>query len=133
MELEPAGDGWSWSGAQMGPSCPLHYLVPEGFNAVDWRLDPQHPASAETTSLSLLVRERECASGQVLGDRLRGPQVVMTEDALRIAFVAVPAGGGQTCQASPEAPVTVDLPEPLGDRAVIEGLAIGIDLADFLP
>ncbi len=134
IELEPAGTGWSFSGAQSGGPCPLHYLVPEGFNAVDWRLDPQHPASAETMSLSLLVRERSCASGRALGDRLRGPQVVMTEDALRIAFVAVPPSGeGQTCQSSPEAPVTVGLPKPLGERVVMEGLAIGIDLADFLP
>ena len=134
IELERAGAGWSFSGAQSGGPCPLHYLVPEGFNPVDWRLDPQHPASAETMSLSLLVRERSCASGQALGDRLRGPQVVMTEDALRIAFVAVPPSGeGQDCPSNPEAPVTVDLPKPLGDRVVMEGLAIGIDLADFLP
>jgi hypothetical protein len=35
--------------------------------------------------------------------------------------------------ANPEAPVTVDLPKPLGDRAVMEGPAIGIGLADLLP
>lgn len=125
---------WEWSGSQSGGPCPLHYLVPDGLNVVDWRLDPDAALDPSGTTLEVLVTERACTSGQEIGDRLVGPQVVMTEDAVRIAFAAEPPPGNAfTCQGIPEAPVTVELPEPLGDHEVIEGLAIGIDLEDYLP
>jgi hypothetical protein len=116
MNVSRVGGAWMWSGSQSGGPCPLHYVVPEGLNAVDWRVDPEAPPDAGMTTLTVLVTERECVSGQELGDRLRGPQVVMTDDVVRIAF----------------ARAMVELPEPLGDREIIEGLAIGIDLEDYL-
>jgi hypothetical protein len=124
---------WVWSGSQTGSGpCPLHYLVPDGLNTVDWHL--AEPSDADATTLDVVVSERECVGGQAVGDRLLGPQVVMTDDALRIAFAAEPPPGDAfDCPSNPEAEVTVDLPEPLGDRDIIEGLAIGIDLVDFLP
>jgi hypothetical protein len=126
---------WVWSGSQTSADpCPLHYLVPDGLNTVDWRLAPGEPSDATATTLDVVVSERECVSGQAVGDRLLGPQVVMTEDALRMAFAAEPPPGDAfDCPSNPEALVTVELPEPLGERAVIEGLAIGIELVDFLP
>jgi hypothetical protein len=111
----------------------LHYVGPDGLNTVDWRLDPEAPPDADAT-LEVLVTERQCVSGLPLGNRLRGPQVVMTADAVHIAFAAQPPPGNAfTCPSNPEARVTIELPEPLGDREIIEGLAIGIDLEDYLP
>jgi hypothetical protein len=125
---------WRWSGAQGGGSCPLYYLVPDELNAVDWRLDPAVAPLASATTLDVLVTERQCVGGVVVGGRLRGPQVVMTEQAVRIAFAAVPPAGNEfTCPGNPESPVTVQLPEPLGAREIVEGLAIGIDLESYLP
>lgn len=134
MTVRRVDGEWMWSGSRSGGTCPLHYLTPEGLNAVDWRLDRGSPPDASTTSLAILVTERECVSGQALGDRLRGPQVVMTEDAVRLAFAAEPPPGDAfDCPSNPETPVTVELSEPLGEREVIEGMAIGIDLEDYLP
>jgi len=133
MTVERAGDAWRWSGSQQGQGCPLHYVTPQGLNAVDWRIDPDSPPEAGDTTLAVLVAERACVSGQELGDRLRGPQVVMTDDTVRIAFAAEPPPGDSfDCQGNPEASATVELPEPLGEREIIEGLAIGVDLEDFL-
>jgi hypothetical protein len=56
----------------------------------------------------------------------------MTDDTLRIAFAAEPPAGDQSCQGNPEASATVELPAPLGEREIVEGLTIGLDLADFL-
>ncbi len=135
MNVSQEDGEWTFSGSQTsnGP-CPLYYLVPEGLNTVDWRLAPGEPSNANATTLDVVVSERECVSGQAIGDRLLGPQVVMTEGALRIAFAAEPPPGDAfDCPSNPETRVTVELPEPIGDREVIEGLAIGVDLEDFLP
>jgi hypothetical protein len=132
MSVERAGEAWMWSGSQMGGACPLHYVVPEGLNAVDWRLDPEVARDASATTLAVLVTERECVSGQAIGDRLRGPQVVMTDDVVRLAFAAEPPPGDVSCPGNPEARVTVELPAPLGDRDIIEDLSIGIALEDYL-
>lgn len=134
MTASRVNGAWSWSGAQGGGSCPLYYVVPDELNAVDWRLDPAVAPLAGATTLDVLVTERECVSGAVIGGRLRGPQVVMTERAVRIAFAAVPpAGNAFDCPSNPESLVTVQLPEPLGDREIVEGLAIGVDLESYLP
>jgi hypothetical protein len=44
-----------------------------------------------------------------------------------------PEGTGFTCPSNPEIAVTVELPEALGDREIIEGLTIGIGLGEYLP
>lgn len=134
MDVIRVDGEWDEPGAQGGGTCPLHYLTPEGLNRVDWRVDPDAPLDESATTLSIVVSEVDCASGQELGDRLRGPQVVMTADAVRIAFAAEPPPGDAfTCPSNPEATVIVELPEPLGDRVIIEGLALGVDLVDYLP
>ena len=134
MNVTRVDGQWEWDGAQSGGPCPLYYLMPDGLNAVDWRLEPAVPPDPSATTLAVLVTERECVSGMELGDRLLDPQVVMTEDVLRIAFAAEPPEGSVfTCPSNPELAVTVELPEALGDREVMEGLAIGIELGDYLP
>lgn len=133
LNVERAGGAWRWSGSQSGGPCPLYYVVPDGLHEVDWRLDPKVLPNPSATTLEVLITERECASGQQLGKRLRGPQIVMTGDALRIAFAAVPPSGDAfTCPSNPETHVTVELPAPVGDREIIEGLGLGIHLEDYL-
>lgn len=125
---------WQWSGASSGGPCPLYYQVPEELNPVDWRLDPEYVPSADTTTIDVLITERSCVDGREIGDRLRGPEVIMTQDELRIAFAAQPPPGDFfTCPGNPETGYRVTLPAPLGDREIVEGLAIGIDLEDYLP
>ena len=135
MSLRMEDGSWNWAGAHSGGPCPLFYATPEGLNPVDWRFDPAVPAPEPTsTSLRVLATERSCVDGREIGDRLLGPQVVMTADEVRVAFAAKPPPGQDfTCPGNPEIPLTVELPEPLGDRIVVEGLAIGINLEDYLP
>jgi hypothetical protein len=132
ITVQRTADAWRWSGSQLSDGCPLYYVTPDGLNTVDWRLDPESPLDAGDTTLAVLVTERECVSGQELGNRLRGPQVVVTDETVRIAFAAEPPSGDQSCPGNPEASATVELPAPLGDREIVEGLAIGLDLADFI-
>lgn len=134
MFLDREGDEWAWSGSSInGNPCELQYTIPAGLNTVEWRLDPSATEPApDTSQLQVLLTERECASGQEIGDRLVGPQVVMTDTEVRIAFAAEPPPGDvHTCQGNPETPHTVELPEPLGDREIIEAMSIDISLEDY--
>jgi hypothetical protein len=134
MLLSATNSRWEWAGAQGEGPCPLQYQTPEGLNAVDWRVDPSIGApGAEDETVAVLLMERECVGGQEIGDRLRGPQIVMTDTHVRIAFAASrPPGDAFDCQGNPETPYLVELPEPIGDRVLVEGLSIGQDLEDHL-
>ncbi len=67
-----------------------------------------------------------------MDDRMLGPEVVVTGRQVLIAFAARPLPGDQSCPSNPEQSVTVELPQPLGDREIMDGLATGLDLVDFL-
>jgi hypothetical protein len=136
MFLQREGDEWAWSGSSInGNPCELQYVVPPDLNTVEWRLDPAAPEPGpDATELHVLLTERECVSGQEIGDRLIGPQLVVTDANVRLAFAAEPPPGDAfSCQGNPETPFIVELPEPLGDREIIQGMTIGISLEDYLP
>ncbi len=135
MHLSHDGSRWSWSGSSMaGDECGLRFVVPDGLNTVEWRLDPTGPElTEESTSIAVILNERECVGGIEIGDRLVGPQVVMTETQVFVAFAAEPPPGEAfTCQGNPDTPHRIDLPEPLGNRDLVEGLEIGINLEDYV-
>ena len=124
---------WRWSGSQLGEDCSLEARLPEGLNRVNWRIDPEFGLDPASTMIHLLATEGECASGQAMGARLRSPHVVITNGEVRITLVADPPQGDlQTCPGNPEQPVVIELGMPLGDRAVVDGLAVLGDLADLI-
>jgi hypothetical protein len=135
MHVTFGGSGWTWAGASLaGDPCELQFVVPEELNTVDWRLDPEgEPLSASTVEIGVILTERPCVDGREIGDRLLGPEIVMTETRVFIAFAAErPEGDAFTCPGNPDTPYVVELPEPLGDRELMEGLRIGITLEDYL-
>ncbi|MEN8238319.1 MAG: hypothetical protein ABFR53_03845 [Actinomycetota bacterium] len=133
METERDGDEWRWAGSSMGGPCPLEVKVTGGLNAVDWRLEPSaEPLTPSSSVIHVLVTERACASGQAMGDRLRGPEVIVTDTDVLIAFAAESQQGGQNCQGNPETAVTIELSGPIGARAVTDGLALDTALEDLL-
>ncbi len=133
MSVERSGGDWKWAGSSMGEGCGLEISMPAGLNAVDWRFDPSYPEpNANSTTLYLLVTERECASGQAVGDRLVGPEVVVTDTHVHVAFAATAQAGDQTCPSNPETAVTVELSAPIGSREVVDGLTFGVSLQDLL-
>lgn len=135
MSASNDGTGWTWSGSGGGgQECPLEFVFPEDLNAVTWRLDPDGPPlTRDTTEIEVILNERPCVGGREIGDRLVGPQIVMTDTQVFVAFAAErPEGDAFECPSNPDMPYTVELTEPLGDRDLVEGLEIGIDLADYV-
>lgn len=132
MTLERRGGTWEWAGASGAQACPLR-LDPGKFNTVEWTLDGPIP-QPEATTFTVLVTERECVSGQPIGDRLLGPEVVMTDTEVLLAFAATrPPGLDQNCQGNPTDRVEVELSEPIGDRTIRNGLEVLGNLENLLP
>jgi hypothetical protein len=123
---EMGPNGWIWAGATLSFRCDVRLLLPDGVGEVEWVLDPDAPPpDASSTQLRLLATERSCASGQEMGERLLGPQVVETDDAVLIALGVIPQPGAQACPGNPSTPVVVDLAAPLGDRAIRDAMSLG--------
>lgn len=57
-----------------------------------------------------------------MGEALRGPQVVETDEAVLEAFAVVPVARLATCPDNPATAVTIELSESLGQRRVYDGL-----------
>jgi hypothetical protein len=123
---ERGRNGWIWSGASGGETCVVHRLLPPGMGAVAWEFDPGFPEPGPgATEIHVLATELACTGGSELGQRLLGPQVVETDDAVRIAFAAIPLTGGHTCPGNPSTAVTITLSAPLDGREVLDGLEVG--------
>ena len=118
--VERRGDRWIFSGEASGPPCEPAVPLPAGLAHVEVRLHSM-PGPTET-KINVLVTEQGCAGGRVMGEALRGPQVIETDEAVLVAFAVVPIAGGATCPGNPATAVTVELSEPLGQRRIYDGL-----------
>lgn len=123
------GDGWvvigvalfqgRW-GADFIAECHPEVALPAGVGRADWRLDPAFPRpGVGDRTVRILIHERTCASGQSPEGRVLAPIVASSHTAITIAILVTQLGGD--CQGTPEFPLTVDLPEPLGGRTLLDG------------
>jgi|GEM_PF-6325826 len=115
MFLELVGGEWRWRGSSSGGDCELHVVL-NGANTVEWDVITSSPESAV---IEVSASERECVSGQAMGERLRQPVVTLTADFAYILLSAdKPDGDFHNCQGNPSVELAIDLGEPLGDREV---------------
>lgn len=77
--------------------------------------------SAQSTSIEVLVNERGCAGDQPAEGRIPTPRVVADEDRVVVTVSVIPLPGPQDCGDTPDTPFTIELDEPLGDRALLDG------------
>jgi hypothetical protein len=113
-------DAGEWVPAGMG-GCDLRSAVVPNAGPAEWALDPAYPPpTAASTELHVLVMEQACAGGEPAFGRVAPPVVEYTADSL-IMTVGVTPLGSATCPGHPPTPATVILPEPLGDRELLDG------------
>ncbi|HAS12093.1 MAG TPA: hypothetical protein DCS55_16490 [Acidimicrobiaceae bacterium] len=86
--------------------------------AAEWEVDADADLDPATSTVPILVNERECASGASAEGRI---EVTVDYRPDEVAFdVGVrPRGGDQECPSNPTTPYTVELDEPLGDRSIV--------------
>lgn len=107
--------------------CNLAIAARNGVNFGHWWLDPAGPPlTPETTTLAVLVREVECASGQPSDGRVLAPTIIASADAIQIAIGIRAQSTAQDCQGNPEYPAEIVLPEPLGTRGLFDASEVPV-------
>ena len=131
--IAPTADAGEWhyvsfelrAGAlQIGAygSCRPEIALGPDVSRADVRLDPAFPApDAAATSVHLLINERACSGGQSPEGRVVPPLVTTTAESVIIAILVRQIPGGNDCPGNPDFAVEVELPEPLGERELLDG------------
>src|ERR1044071_3720236 len=78
------------------------------------------PPGAGVATLKVLVRENACASGTSGAERVDPPDMAFSETAITVRVDIRRRAGGQDCQGTPPFPFTLELPEPVGGRALLD-------------
>jgi hypothetical protein len=91
--------------------------------AITWELAPDQPQlSAKTQSILVQLGPGECNGGKPQAKRLQKPEFREQNGALLMSLWLRPLPpGGYTCQGVIEPPVRIRLPEPLGNRPLMDG------------
>lgn len=110
----------TWLLTSAGP-CAQRLPAGPGLEAADVTLATEPVPQAR--ALELLVRERECASGQDADGRIE-VDVEETAEEVLLRIGVRPPGGGQDCPTNPATPFTVELTEPLGEREVVDASVV---------
>lgn len=134
--VAPKADGAGWAvvgflgreGAwalDLAGECLPEVALPAGISRAEWRLDPAFPVPhASDRRIHVLINERACASGQAPEGRVEPPVVMPSEGAMIVSVRVRERPGVQDCQGNPDFAMTVDLPEPLGQRLCSTGASI---------
>ncbi len=119
VSLELQGSTWHVTG--WGQCQPRAVLGP-GLGPAEWAFDPAQPRpDASTQVFDALVTELSCNSGQPADGRIVGPEIIRTADQVLVIFAVRPRPGAHDCPSNPSTRVRVDLGEPVGERALLDG------------
>ena len=118
VTVEGGGDGWQVTG---WGSCILMVALAPGLGPATFRVDPEVELAPETTEIPVLVTERACNGGEDARGRIVAPVIEVGPEAVTVVFAVQPRGGEHNCPSNPETPFILVLPEPLGDRVLLDG------------
>jgi hypothetical protein len=106
--LIPAG--WGQCGIELNA---------DGWGNARFILDPSVRPDPDSRTLSVLATEVDCASGQPpVGRDVRAVVLDQTQRTVSIVILVEPRGGD--CPSNPSFPFEIDLPSPLGNRAILD-------------
>lgn len=87
-----------------------------------WWVDPKaNGVAASSSRVNALVHELSCASGTSPKGRVLEPAIFSSTDAVLVTFFVRRLAGAQDCVGNDPFPVEFSLPEPLGDRKLLDG------------
>jgi hypothetical protein len=111
-----------WGPLDEGEASQLNVALADGLGPAQWK-PVAGPASRDVTELPVLLQEQECAGGSYATGRIVAPLVNTSADSLTITFGVRPLVSelSVTCPANPWTPAILVLPEPLGERKLLDG------------
>ena len=86
-----------------------------------WWPAEEEAVTADAQVLDVLVLEQECAGGEPARDRIRDPLIEADDDRIVVTLEVEVLEEPVTCPDNPPTPTTIDLGEPRGDRARLDG------------
>lgn len=113
----------SWQTDAYG-QCRLQPELPVGVNLAVFRLAPDAALTPEATEVDLRVTETTCNSGEDARGRVRILDVVSGPETVTVLLGVVPRPGAHECPSNPETSFILELPEPLGDRVLLDGSSV---------
>ena len=111
-------DTWtprSWGGCRVE-------IEADGYGPARLATESDQPLSADSTQLSLVINERDCASGEAPTDRDIVPVVTETSDAVSIVVLVETTRGDVECPGNPWHPIVITL----GMIFLYRGIAIAM-------
>jgi hypothetical protein len=93
----------------------------DNLRASSFRVDPDQPPSPHDTVLRLLVVEQTRSGGRLAYSRFQEPDLYLDDEEVLLRCFITPLPGWQSGTRRWETPVLVQLPEPLGNRRVVDG------------
>ena len=97
-----------------------------------WELLNTGGITPESRTLQLGVTRLDCSGG--LTGKVLDPEVRFEKDRILIRTDVEPLPeGAYTCEGNDSVPVTVDLAEPVGERALVDAACLGGDAVGTLP
>lgn len=103
-------------------SCALRRMANETRASTPWNVIPSRlPRNPRSRFVWIQMTESRCASGRPADGRVRLPAVSYESRQVTIVADIVPPTGTNTCQSNPPTYVRVDLPGPIGSRALVDG------------
>ena len=120
LELGPSG----WTLKEFGDCRPQ--AVFNGLNSATWHFAPDVPfPNRASTRFTALVSEMTCTSGRTADGRVLPPAILASATEILVIFAVRPpppsANGLEACPAPPPTRVDVTLPQPLGNRPLLDG------------
>jgi hypothetical protein len=104
--------------------CRLQPELPVGVGLAVFRLAAPGEVEPGATTVDLLVTETVCNSGEDARGRVRVLDIAPADETVTVVLGVVPRPGGHECPSNPETPFTLQLPEPLGDRVLLDGSSV---------
>lgn len=104
--------------------CRLQPELPAGLVLAVFRLAPSAEIGPDATTVELLVTETACNSGEDARGRIRVLDIIPAAETVTVLLGVVPRPGDHACPSNPETPFTLELPEPLGGRALLDGSSV---------
>jgi hypothetical protein len=127
------GVPWSQVGVQLSDGvwaadrwgqCRLQPELPPDLGIATFRVAADADLAPDTTEIEVLATEMACNSGRDARGRIVVWAVLPAADAMTVVLAVRPRPGGHDCQGNPETPFLLELPEPLGDRTLLDGSEI---------
>lgn len=112
----------AWMMTALG-TCALVVDLP-GVGSATVTLDPGAPPDPDSPTVSLLVTEMACNSGEDATGRVEVASLEEGTDVVEVVLVVHPRGGDQACPSNPPTPFTLTLEQPLGDRALVDASVV---------